>query len=254
MDNRRNSAQRLLEIIEQVLLKNGEAVTAQVWAEVFGLDGKLAIGDPHEVWEKLRLVRIEINAIPVLMAQTTIPERLYLPYLDQLKLVVSSPNISVPWKNYRGNISAEARLALDFCANLIPSEPLISKDELQTVLDLVVRLRAEIEALSFSPGVQEFLLRQLVIIQTGVLDYPISGISAIKTAIKQGFMDTPPDVSSPTDEEAKDMEGSSKVGRAWKVFHNVAKGSVDTDRFLTACVTRLEQGQLLLEKGAALLS
>ena len=253
MDNKTNSAQRVLEIMEQVLSKSSEIAAAQAWAEVFGLDAKLAVSDPHHVWQKLSLIRIEIDAIPGLMAQTPIPDRLYLPYLNQLKLVVSAPNISAPWKSYSGNISAEARLALGFCANLIPSEPVVSKDELQKVLDLVVQLKVEIEALSLSPGLQEFLIRQLAIIQTGVLDYPISGISSIKNAIKEGVMDIPPDVSSPTDEGTKDKEGSSKVGRAWKVFHNVAKGVVDTDKLLTTLVTRLEQGMPLLEKGLALL-
>jgi len=253
MDNKRNSAQRVLEIIEQALLKSGEIPTAHVWAEVFGLDSERAVGEPHEVWEKLSLLRIEIDAIPALMAQTTIPEKLYLPHLERLKSVVSVPNISASWKNYRGNIQPDTIVTISFCANLIPSEPLVSKDELQSVLDLVLQLKAEIEALPFSPSAREFFFRQLNIIEVGIRDYPISGINSIRAAINKGFSDMPPNAGSPGHEEAEDKVWYSKVGEAWRAFHSAAKGFIDTDKFLTAVVTRLEQGSLLLENGLALL-
>jgi hypothetical protein len=97
------------------------------------------------------------------------------------------------------------------------------------------------------------LLLQLGIIERGILNYPISGVKSIETAIKQGMVDTPTTVRQPQGEGREDKVGRSKVGDAWKALHEAARAVVDTDKGLTVLATRLEQGLPWLEKGLALL-
>lgn len=239
MTDHRNSAQRILTLIRKALQQSDQMGTAQVWAETLGLDSKIAAADPHEVQKKLGLIRVEIDLTKALMEGTQFSKHLYEPYLDRVKNVVSVHNLSVPWASYKGSLQADALLALDYCAEILPSEPPISMEELQDVLNTVVKLRNEIEALSLSPGIREFLLRQLEIMETGILDYPISGSGAIGKAFREGYVDIVS--TNSTVETSNDEEGYSKVLSGWRKFSKSAGEVVTLDRFAIAFTTRLEQ-------------
>jgi len=241
MDSARNCAERVLRIVNLAFSKSGEIATTQVWAEVFGLNSERAIQDPHEVWEKLRLLRIEIDFVRTLMAKTTFPDDIYTPYLDRLTAVVSVPNISSQWKGYKGNIQPDTILALRYCSEIIQPEGLISTGELQNLLDLILQLREEIKDTPFSPGTQDFLLGQLAIIEGGIRDYPLSGAAAIAKAFHEGFR-TP---SNPA-EDVKDKQGYSKVMSAWGGLWKLSKDVVHMDNVIKLMGTCVERGTPLL--------
>ncbi|PTR15073.1 hypothetical protein C8R31_104100 [Nitrosospira sp. Nsp2] len=243
-DEQNNSAKRLLILMKKVLEKSDQISTVQVWAQVLGLDPAAALEDPHDVLEKLGLVRIEINRARTLMGETQFSPELYMPYLDRVRNVVTVANISAPWSNYKGNIQPDTLLALAYCSEILKPEPPISLAELQDVLDMLLKLRAEIETASYSPGVKDFLMRQLGIIEAGIRDYPISGVGSIKNAFRSGFTD----MGSHSDplEDPKDKEGYSKVIRAWQRFREGTKAFVETDKFAIALMNRIEQAKPLL--------
>jgi hypothetical protein len=112
-------------------------------------------------------------------------------------------------------------------------------EELQDVLDTILKFRNEIEILSLSPGIREFLLRQLEIIETGIRDYPISGSGAISKAFKEGYADIV--ATNSTVETPNDEEGHSKIMTAWRKFSKGAGEIVKLDRFAITFTTRLEQ-------------
>lgn len=241
MNEYTNPAKRLLRLVEQVTQKPDNLSTAQVWAEVLGLDGQKANDDPHEVQSKLKLIRDELDLIDELMAETPFSPGLYSPYLDRIRRTVSVLNIAAGWSNYKQNLHADTLLALRYCSEILPSEPHISVEELQLVLDKVNELRSEIEALTLSRGVRDFLLRQLDIIENGIHDYPIKGGRAVKDAFKEGFADLASNADS-LDKEA-DKEEASKVARVWGAFRTAGKEFVEADRIATAYVNLIEKGQ-----------
>ena len=123
-------------------------------------------------------------------------------------------------------------------------------EELQEVLDTVIKLRTELNGLTLSPGIREFLLRQLEIIETGIRDYPIRGSSAMDKTIRDGFTDVVS--ASVTPSTPSDCEGYSIVGRAWQKLRSGAGEFVKMDKFATTFIGRWEQlqvgGAQLLEK------
>lgn len=242
MTEHRNSAQRLLVLINAALQQAENKTTVEIWAEVLGLDSQRTITDPHNVQEKLGLVRKEIDQTRALMEGTPYSKHLYAPYLDRIQNVVSVPNPAAPWAQYRGNLQADTILALGWCSETLAPEPHISMEELQEVLDTVLKLRMELNGLTLSPGIREFLLRQLEIIETGIRDYPIRGSAALNKAVHDGFTNIVS--ASVTPSTTSDNEGYSKVGKAWQKFREGAAEFVNMDKFATAFIARWEQLQI----------
>lgn len=236
-----NPAKRLSRLIEVVVQKQDSTPTSVVWAEALGLDPTLSQNDPHEVQAKLTVLRQEVDLTAKLMTDTPFSIDLYDPYLSRVRSTISVGNISAPWSHYKPNLQADTRLALKYCAEILPAEPEVSTEELQTVLDSVHRLRQEIEQSELAPAVREFLLNQLAIIEKGIQDYPIRGGSAIKDAFKQGFAD----FGSHCDVVKTDQDemATSRVVKVWSAFKTVGKEIVEADRIASAYVALIDKGQ-----------
>lgn len=239
-----NPAQRLSRLIEQVAPQHEGLTIAAVWAEAFGLDPQNIEADPHDVLAKLMLLRKEIDLAEKLMSETTFSKALYEPYFRRVRSSVSVANISAAWGNYKTNLQADTRLALKYCAEILPTEPEISMEELQSVLDSVHRLREEVDQSELAQAVREFLLSQLAIIEKAIHDYPIRGGVAIKKAFKDGFTDC---VAHADNVSAEGSEAEiSKIGEIWSAFKSAGKGIVETDRITSSLVGLAEKGQNLL--------
>lgn len=242
MNEYNNPAKRLFRLIEQVAKKPDQISTAHAWAEVLGLDAQSTANDPHQVQAKLKSIREEVDLVGKLMAETSFSPMLYAPYLDKVRKTISVSNIDAGWANYKHpNLQADTLLALQYCSEILPSEPDISMEELQSVLDKVNKLRSEIETLALSRSVRDFLLRQLDIIENGIHDYPIKGGSAIKNAFKEGFADLASNADSL--EKEADKAEASRVVQVWGAFRTAGKVFVETDRFASAYISLIEKGQ-----------
>jgi hypothetical protein len=236
-----NPAKRLSRLIEVVAQKHDSTSTAAVWAEALGLDPTEAQTDPHEVQAKLTMLRLEVDLAGKLMNETAFAKDLYEPYLSRVRSTISVGNISAQWANYKHNLQADTRLALMYCAQILPAEPEVSMEELQSVLDSVHRLRQEIEETELAPAVREFLLHQLAIIEKGIQDYPIRGGSAIKDAFKQGFADFGSQCEVVKTE--RDENETSKVVKVWSALKTAGKEIVEADRIASAYVGLIDKGQ-----------
>ncbi|MFW1170228.1 hypothetical protein ACEV77_25010, partial [Vibrio parahaemolyticus] len=159
------------------------------WGEVFGLDTELVKRDPHEVYDKLMLVRKEIELVNRLMMQTSFSNNLYQPYLDRVKSTISLTNVSATWNNYKNNLSTDTILALRYCSEILEDEDAVDKEELEAILNSIQTLRQDIENSSLSSGMYDFLISQLDIIESAIQSYPIVGGAALKKAFSEGFTD-----------------------------------------------------------------
>lgn len=239
-----NPAKRLSRLIEIVVHKQDGASTAAVWAEALGLDPTEALVDPHEVLAKLIVLRHEINLMEKMMSETAFSKDLYEPYLQRVRSTISLGNISAQWVNFKNNLKADTRLALRYCAEILPAEPEVSMEELQKVLDSVHHLRDEIEQSELTLQVREFLLSQLMIIEKGIHDYPIRGGIAIKNAFREGFADCMAHAETvPTEGNQAEI---SRVGKIWSDFKSAGKEFVEADKIASSLVSMAEKGQALL--------
>ncbi|ARO87960.1 hypothetical protein EBAPG3_009375 [Nitrosospira lacus] len=244
MDEYTNSARRLQVIIEKIQTIPESMPMVQAWSTVLGLDIEISKDDPHEVQEKLGLIRNEINLIQRLMADKPFSKGLYIPHLENIRRIVSVSNLDAAWGNYRNRLPNETLLSLRFCVEIIPPEAALPTSDLEILLDLVMEARKEIEDSSFSPLVREFLLRHLSIIEEGIRDYPISGGSAITNAFHEGFRTAS---SADPGNDAKDKAGYSKVMTVWKALWDRSKDVVHVDQIMRLIGTSIEQGRPIVQ-------
>lgn len=246
-----NPAKRLFALMEKLSSTNSGTTMAQAWAVVLGLDPETADADPHNVYNKLNLIRQEVDLIERLMRETHFSDGLYKPYLDRTRKVVTISNISGQWGNFAPHLNGETFLALRYCGEILAPEPALSPQELQAVLDKVRDLRSEIENLDLSPAIKSFLLSQLEIIETGIRDYPLRGGAAIKKAFQDGMADLMSHADAVS--QAKDQAQVSKLGTVWKAFQEAAKHVVEADKIVSAYVKLLGYGHTAGEKLSNLL-
>lgn len=242
MENLNNPAKRILNLVNQVRSKHDTLATSIVWGEVFGLDSAVLKDDPHQVYEKLILVRKEVELVESLMQKTTFSKNLYQPYLTRVKNTISVANISTTWNNYKPNLSADTVLSIMFCSEILSDEESIDKEELESILSSVKTLKQEIEASSISPEMRNFLISQLNIIENAIQNYPITGGVAIKNAFSQGFTDLASNADNIAKSTLDDYEEASKVANLWKFLKTIGKGVTETDRMANALVGLYEKG------------
>ncbi len=238
-----NPAKRILNLVHQIKAMPDQQPMGEAWGEVLGLDQEVARLDSHEVYEKLRFVRNELDLLQKLMRGTTFSSDLYEPYLQRVRNTIAVNNLASPWGNFKSNLHDDTILALKYCSDILPSEPDIDPTELENILSSIHEIKLEIENSSLSKGMYEFLLGQLAIIENAIQNYPIAGGSAIKKAFTEGLADWAAhadDISSATNE---DTEKSSKVYGVWGSLKVAGEEFVKADRMANSLMGLVNKGQ-----------
>ncbi|MEZ9861532.1 hypothetical protein AB4381_24195 [Vibrio splendidus] len=250
MEKYSNSAYRILNLVEKAKHSGGNTITSTVWANVFGLDGDLAVRDPHLVTQKLTLLRTELDCLSASMATTKFPNELYQPYINNVSNTVSISNYSAAWSSYINNLGDDTILSLKFCAEILPSDPDCDFESLEEILSLIKQLREEVESSNIHKSTVDFVLSQILIIENAILNYPISGGDAIRKAFSEGFSDVCAKANTMADEDAP---VKSKVGQCWLKLKSAGGVIVEADKIANALVKLVDNGQKLSESVAGLL-
>lgn len=240
-----NPAKRVLSCVEKAAKATEKESTAEVWAEILGLDKKTSKTDPHKVIAKLGLLRDQLDLVQYSMSSTDFSSNLYKPHLDKIRKTVTVGNIGAGWSNYKPQLSPDTMLSLMFCAEIIKDESGVSFDELQNLLSKITELKNEIESGSITGPTYEFILSQLNIIEGAIRDYPIVGGNAIKRAFKDGFSDLTERAEYLTGNE--EAEATGKLGKIWQDLKSAGGEFVEADRIANGFVGLIEKGQTLSE-------
>jgi len=187
LSNYLNAAARVYGFIEKAKAQNPSEAAAMTWARVFDLDPTKSNIDSHEVQAHLRMLREEIESIVVLMNESSFSRDLYLPYISDLRSMISAPNLASPWSSYVHLASPETMLALRFLREIIAEEDSIDIEELQDLLDKLYAFRTELDSSAISKAQRDFFLDQLNIIERGIKEYPIRGAKSLKKSFKEGL-------------------------------------------------------------------
>lgn len=238
-----NSAKRVLNYIEKIHVKPDQPSASETWAEAFGLDTNVAKNDPHEVQEKLNLLRSEVDLIETSMLTTKYSSELYKPYLNRIRKTVTISNISASWSQYKVHLSADTILALRFCSEILIDEVTVPTEELEGILTKIKELKAEIEKGSLPEATYKFILSQILIIEAAIHDYPIKGGQSIKQAFKDGFADLTDKADGLKGNEH--VESTSKLGKIWKDLKIVGGEFVEVDKMANTYIRLIEKGQAL---------
>jgi hypothetical protein len=229
-----------------------QASAAETWATVLDLDVEQAKTDPHEVNQKLFLIRHELDHFEQLMKGSQFSQQLYVPYIRKIRSTVTPENISASWKNYKQHLDGEVILALRYCSEIIDDDPPVEFEELEKLLSQLKEFRESLDASHINGTTYDFLHSQISIIEQAIYDYPISGGEAIKKAFYDGFADLNTRAEDLVASEETELTG--KIGKFWNNLKEVGKGFVEADRIASAYIGIINKGQCLAESAISLLS
>lgn len=207
-----NPAKRIHTIIDTVLnVSNGTPAVA-IWANAFGIDSGKAQQDPHDVVDRLRMMRDQISLLRKFMQGTKFSADLYEPALNAVVAMISVSNLSSQWGNFRPHVQPEHMLALRWCAQAIESEVGLTHSELQRLLDSISEFRASVVDDDLPEQVRAFVLHQLDLMMRGIHEYPIRGRQAVRDAVREAAVDVlDTDVT-----EAAPVALREKLAHFWK--------------------------------------
>lgn len=232
MESLNNPAQRIRSHLYKVLNTGNGLTAAQAWAGAFGIDQKQANEDPHDVLNKLGLLRVQLDNVETEMKKTKFTESLYIPHINNIRKTITVSSIASDWANFRPLLNPEAMLAIGYMAEIIECEPEVNIDELNKILEKIEILKIELEQSNIGDPTFGFIIGQLNIIKNAILEYPIKGAQAIKSAFKEGITDIMEKSSNLKGNE--DINTNHKLMGIWKSFKAVGEGVADTDKFAKA--------------------
>lgn len=180
-----NSAKRLLYYLEKARRASAKLSTASVWETAFGLRND----DPDLIYQRLSLIRYELDQVEKKIAEKGFSSDLYLPYIEQIRSVISSKNIDAPWENYRPKLDEIAFLAIRWCSEIIGQESTADLGGLEKLLEELMKFKTSLEKNKIEGIIYNFVINQINIIEQAIKDYPISGQAAIKKAYKEKYID-----------------------------------------------------------------
>ena len=247
MEDFTNSAKRIHNYIGKLVSQKDDLPTSVAWAEVFGLDSKIAKTDPHDVQTKLSMLRTELDLLTSTMNGTPYESALYNPYIDRVRRVISVGNLAAPWSSYKGNIGPDTLLALRWCAAVLPDEPTADKSELDRLLSDISNLRTSIQDSSINVSIRDFVERQLEIIERAIHEYPMRGGSALNRAFTDAVDDMSAHVEELQETDSTDAHTLTELRKLWTDLRNTGGGEIVTNRLAEAMLGLYQKDKSLYE-------
>lgn len=245
-----NPAKRVFNLLSEAKKYTDEPV-AVVWSNIFGLDAEEGRKDPHQVTQKLILLRNELDRAEKMMKRKGFSEDLYVPYMEKVRAAIASSTTGYNWKSYSPNLGGETMLCLRFCSELLDEEPEGNFEELQAILDELEKFKASVKKTDSESSLYAFVMAQIEIMEGAILDYPISGGEAIKKAFHEGWMDVMDRESELS--EQKHTEETRNLGAIWERLKKATQPIVDADRMANSLIGIFQKGESIADKVSELL-
>jgi len=223
----------------------------EAWAGAFGLNVPQSKSDPHEVNQKLFILRQELDLLEKKMEESKYSQNLFKPYIQKLRSIISHNNLATKWSSFTPVFSEDTILALRYCAEILDPEELIDIAELEKILSELDRLKEELVNSSISGATYAFVMSQIDIIENAIRSYPVTGVTAIKKAFSDGFSD----LNSRAEDLKKEKEtkATRDLGGIWKDLKTVGGEVVEADRLATAYINIINKGPAMAESLISLL-
>lgn len=228
-------AKRLHAIIEVALGQNPGITALDAWASTLGINISAAQADPHDVIDRLRLMKEEIVVLRRAMQKTQFSADLYEPSLQNVSRLLPVANLAAAWNAFVGAVSPQDMLALRWCSQAIEGESALTHAELQSLLDAINAFKERVELEDLPESVREFVLNQIELMVKGIHQYPIVGRRAAREAIRRAVadsMDVDDDVSTAAPTRCRE-----KLAKLW----NTLLASVEGTQKMVTAVTGLAE-------------
>lgn len=221
LENPRNSAARIVNIMVRTADQNTGRTCAQVWSDAFELSPN---DDGLQVAELLWKLRNELQMTEKALAAENVPAHLYRYAVDALKPMLAVINLSQAWGNIAAGAAEHHVIAFRWAAYVLPDEiHQVETEDLDELKQLLAEFEAALADAVLPPVLFAYLSDQLVAMKAAIAAVVVSGSSDIKAAVRKAVADVhfiEDDLKA--EGNATASEAVSKFGRLYKKSAEVA--------------------------------
>lgn len=181
-----NAAYRVRNLLVAAKNSQDSLKTVDVW--------KMALAnsnDPVESFEVIRLIellRSELRSIERILAKQGVPKQTYSPHFQSAYQATAVENVNATWSNFRGNITNELLVCLQFSEFIIKEdEPEFAVEQIEKITQLIQELRSSLEDPDLDPELTYFVSQQISLLERGLRDLKIRGSKAIQKCYVDGL-------------------------------------------------------------------
>ena len=184
-----NTAGRVHAILREAQNHQPGEKTWHVWNEVFGLQlrkdrKKLSGEEMAGLYGHLVLLQVALTEVEdSIQCERPDALNLYSQPLASLKLAVSPYQLTGPFQESRNLLSDAALLGLAFCANELPKEGEVTKDELDEIGEAVDELFNQVKDSSIRNPLKRWILELLSSIKKSIDNYHIFGAKGLRESL-----------------------------------------------------------------------
>ncbi len=183
-----NSASRLLSILSSAvkLGKGGEPI-CEAWAKVFEIqndDRKL-----RNVYTKLAHLGTLVDDLVEEVSENIPKDRqpLYLRHIADIRKGITPVHLQQAWEDSKQFFNATVLTSLEFCADALPKEPIVTPDELTQIQTSLSELITEIESSDIDSQLKKWLLTLVAEARYSIDLYRIQGVRAFRRALRDCY-------------------------------------------------------------------
>ncbi|MCP5415210.1 MAG: hypothetical protein H6961_11460 [Chromatiaceae bacterium] len=241
-----NAAFRIREILESVVGNPDNEQVLKVWAKLFeiqepnqhrrGVAVSRVLADLHD---EVELVRSEMNRLGY-------SPGLYDGALDKCNRVFAGHAIMGQWNSLKQHITADVRIALGFCSEILPNEEnQIDLSDLQDLRALAAELRAQLEKSELSARAKAVVEKHLAKIEEALASYAAVGVKGLEEAMQSAYGEVI--TNEAVFEEAKGSTELGMLSKLWKKTKTVIDGVTTINKGLGSAQGIAEKGRQLIE-------
>lgn len=222
MQEKRNSASRVRDILISAKKYPDNIRTISVWLETFKINAEENRRNGFiEATRKIELLYQELECIREHMRKGNFRPSTYEPALEKIETAISPEIFVAGWASGKQHLTNDVIVALDFCLDLLPDEEgEISLDDIESISRDIDDLEKSLEASGLSFQLKKTIQRYIHAIRAALQDYSVSGAKALKKASQTA-------VGEIIEVKAEIIESQNdpavrKFGSVWKKVNTVA--------------------------------
>lgn len=245
MSRRINTASRIYHVLQNAVNQHTNQATAQVWAQVFGIDEPDETRRNFEISRCLNQLYGEIDVLERLMDDTEFSQSLYLPYLNKARSAIVPHGITAGWNSYNTHLSPDTLLSLRFCIEILSEEELaIDQNEIKEIQELTTTLEKLLEESRLPITLKRIIENHITKIREALYSYPIIGSKAMSEVVKSAYGEVIE--NQEIFAAAKNSESVKVLSKVWQKVKDVADGAKTANERVSAGVDLVDKGVKLI--------
>jgi hypothetical protein len=229
MTSKRNSATRILAVLEVALREPQNPPTHSVWAKALGLDVNGSPRTLQSVVQLLTAMSAELDLAREHLAKIDFTKSLYEIPLDKIENAISPIHFTNSWLQVSHLLAPDVIISLKFLVEILPDEESeISEESLEEINRKVEELRASAEDSEIPLRLARLISHHIKLIERALSEYQITGAKAFREVARTALGE----MIEAKDELAKEKNSPTveKLKSAWDTVNKVTDTALKSEK------------------------